>query len=178
MLPAHHAVRLGLRAATRNPELSFGKALLDALGTALSLLPPLMVIAILAAGVGRLDGFEAISTAVLALVRMRWALVGASFTVVVLSWALGMAFWSGALPVLAADAELQRRPPSGHFWPLALRGFGRVASAGAVAYGFLLLFAAALIACGVVGGVAIIARATPVRFAMIALLVSVAVVFG
>ena len=43
MLRANHAVRLGLRASTRNPELSFGKALLDTLGTALSLLPWLMV---------------------------------------------------------------------------------------------------------------------------------------
>src|SRR5438477_226273 len=53
MLPARLAVRLGLRAATRNPELSFGKALLDALGTVLSLLPWLLAVALLAASVGR-----------------------------------------------------------------------------------------------------------------------------
>src|SRR5438094_376925 len=35
MLRANHAVRLGLRSASRNPELAFGKGLLDALGTAL-----------------------------------------------------------------------------------------------------------------------------------------------
>jgi len=178
MLPARLAVRLGLRAATRNPELSFGKALLDALGTVLSLLPWLLAVALLAASVGRVDAFEAILAVALALAKMRWALVGASLTVVVLSWTLGMAFWAGALPVLAADAELQRRPPPGHFWPLALRGFARVAAAGAIAYGLLLLFAAGLFACAIAGGVAIVVHPSLGRFAMLALLASVAILFG
>src|SRR5919204_4966266 len=169
MLPARLAVRLGLRAATRNPELSFGKALLDAVGTVLSLLPWLLIVALLAAAIGRLDAWEAIVAAGLALARMRWALVGASLTVVVLSWTLGMAFWAGALPVLAADAELQRRPPPGQFWPLALRGFARVAAAGAIAYGLLLLFAASLVAC-TISGAAVVATAPSVAaFALLAL---------
>jgi hypothetical protein len=178
MLPARLAVRLGLRAATRNPELSFGKALLDTMGTVLSLLPWLMAMALLAAAVGRLDAFEAIAMAGLALVKMRWALLGASLTIVVLSWTLGMAYWSGALPVLAADAELQRRPPPGHFWPLALRGFARVAAAGAIAYALLFLFAASLFACAIAGGLAIVVHPSLGRFAMLALLASVAILFG
>jgi hypothetical protein len=178
MLPARVAVRLGLRAATRNPELSFGKALLDAVGTVLSILPWLLGVALLLAAVGRLDAFEAVTATALALVRMRWALAGASLTVVVISWALGMAFWAGALPVLAADAELQRRPPPGHFWPLALRGFARVAATGAIAYGLLLLFAASLFVSAIAGGFAILMHASVGRFAMLALLVTIAIAFG
>src|SRR5712664_242963 len=126
MLRANQAVRLGLRAASRNPELSFGKALLDALGGALA--------------------------------------------AAAISWTLGMAFWSGALPVLAADAELQRRPPSGHFWPLAIRGFPRVAAAGALAYGILFAFALALGVAALAGAVSTLARPTPGAFALLALI--------
>ena len=39
MIRAQNAIRLGLRAATRNPELAFAKTLLDLGRTALSLLP-------------------------------------------------------------------------------------------------------------------------------------------
>ena len=42
MLKTGQAVRMGVRAASRNPELAFGKALLDLLGTVLSLLPLLL----------------------------------------------------------------------------------------------------------------------------------------
>ena len=44
MRPIHasEAVRLGLRAASRNPELAFGKAILDLASSALSLLPVLL----------------------------------------------------------------------------------------------------------------------------------------
>ena len=178
MLRANHAVRLGLRASTRNPELSFGKALLDTLGTALSLLPWLMVGLALIAAAGRLEALEAMVAAARAVVRMRWALAGMALSIAVLSWTLAMGFWSGALPVLAADAELQRRPPPGHFWPLAMRGFGRVAATGAAAYGLLLLFAVAAVAACFCGALAVIARPTPARFALLALLASWGVVTG
>src|ERR1700682_89008 len=41
MLRANQAVRIGLRAATRNPELAFGKALIDWIGNALAHAAPL-----------------------------------------------------------------------------------------------------------------------------------------
>jgi hypothetical protein len=178
VLRANHAVRLGLRASTRNPELSFGKALLDAFGTGLSLLPWAMALLAFAAAAGQLAALEAIVATALAILRMRWALAGMALTIAGLSWTLAMGFWAGALPVLAADAELQRRPPPGHFWPLALRGFGRVASAGAVAYGLLLVFASSLIAACLSAALGIVARPTPARFATLALLASWGIVAG
>jgi hypothetical protein len=178
MLRGNQAVRLGLRAASRNPELSFGKALLDALGTALSLLPWLMVVLAFVSAAGQLDALEALFVTVQSVARMRWAVAGAAFTVMVLGWALAMAFWSGALPVLAADAELQRRPPPGHFWPLALQGFARVAATGALAYALLISFAAALVAGCLSAAIAILAHATPARFAVLALLAAWGVVGG
>src|SRR5438105_1147995 len=130
MLRANHAVRLGLRSASRNPELAFGKGLLDALGTALSALPWALAAMLVAAALDRSDAARALVAAARAAFSMRWAIAGGVLAAALLSWTLGMAFWSGALPVLAADAELGRRPPPGHFWPLALRGFPRVAAAG------------------------------------------------
>src|SRR5216683_798868 len=143
MLRANQAVRLGLRSASRNPELSFGKALLDALGSALSMLPWLLAAVLVAAVAWRLEPLLGVAAAAVALAKMRWAVLGGALAAAAICWTLGMAFWSGALPVLAADAELQRRPPPGHFWPLAVRGFPRVAAAGALAYGLLLVRAAA-----------------------------------
>ncbi|HYZ88073.1 MAG TPA: hypothetical protein VE620_02140 [Myxococcales bacterium] len=178
MLRANHAVRLGLRASTRNPELSFGKALLDAVGTALSLLPWLMALVALAAAAGRFEALEAVVAFAVALGRMRWAAVGMALTAMALTWTLSMAFWAGALPVLAADAELQRRPPPGHFWPLAIRGFARVVSAGAVAYGLAILFAAALLAGSVSAAIALVMHPTVARFAVLALLASLGIVCG
>src|SRR5260370_17644815 len=52
MLRANDAVRLGLRAASRNPELAFGKALLDLAGSALSLLPVALGAVFIAAAAG------------------------------------------------------------------------------------------------------------------------------
>ncbi|HWE24391.1 MAG TPA: hypothetical protein VG496_10700 [Myxococcales bacterium] len=172
MLRANHAVRLGLRASTRNPELSFGKALLDAFGTALSLLPSLMVVLAFVAAAGEREAVEALIAWAVSIFRMRWALAGMSLGIAALSWALAMAFWSGALPVLAADAELQRRPPPRHFWPLAQRGFSRVAAAGAVAYALWTTFAVALVAASLSAAVTIVTRPTPARFALLALLAS------
>src|SRR2546430_6969509 len=52
VLRANQAVRLGLRAASRNPELSFGKTLLDAVGSLLSMLPWLSALILIAAVAG------------------------------------------------------------------------------------------------------------------------------
>src|SRR5882672_945694 len=166
MLRANQAVRLGLRAASRNPELSFGKALLDALGSALSMLP------------WALAAVLVVAAAAVALGKMRWALLGGALAAAAISWTLGMAFWSGALPVLAADAELQRRPPPGHFWPLAVRGFPRVAAAGALAYGLLLAFGLSLGVAALSGAATVLARPTPGAFALLALTGCFAIVGG
>jgi hypothetical protein len=178
VLRAHQAVRLGLRAASRNPELSFGKALLDALGSALSALPVLLAFVLLLALAGRLPPLLALGAGAAALVRMRWALLGGVLAAGAIAWAMGMAFWAGALPVLAADAELQHRPPAGHFWPLALRGFPRVAAAGAVAYGLLVTFALSLGVLALAASATILLRPTAVAFALLALAASFGIVSG
>jgi hypothetical protein len=178
VLRAHQAVRLGLRAASRNPELSFGKALLDTLGSALSALPVLLAFVLLLALAGRLPPLLALGAGAAALVRMRWALLGGVLAAGAIAWVMGMAFWAGALPVLAADAELQRRPPAGHFWPLALRGFPRVAAAGAVAYGLLVTFALSLGVLALAASATILLRPTAVAFALLALAASFGIVSG
>ena len=178
MLRANHAVRLGLRSASRNPELAFGKGLLDALGTALSALPWALAAMLVAAALDRSDAARALVAAARAAFSMRWAIAGGVLAAALLSWTLGMAFWSGALPVLAADAELGRRPPPGHFWPLALRGFPRVAAAGAVGYGLSLLFDLALVAGTVAALPAFLLRPGAGRLAALALLLSAGIVGG
>jgi hypothetical protein len=169
VLRANQAVRLGLRAASRNPELSFGKALLDAAGSLLSMLPWLSALILIAALAGWLEPLLGLAAAAVALGKMRWALAGGALAAAAISWTMGMAFWAGALPVLAADAELQRRPPPGHFWPLAVRGFPRVAGAGALAGSLLLAFELSLGAGVLWGAVAILARPTAAAFALLAL---------
>jgi hypothetical protein len=174
MLGAQNAIRLGVRAATRNPELAFAKTLLDLGGTALTLLPAFFVAVcayIVATGADLSSGFF---RALAALQAMSFCAAGALGCALLLSWALGTAFWSGALPLLAADAELSRRPPPGNFFLLAGRGFSRVVatSAAASAIGVLvrivlfLAVGASLLAC--------LLRPTIARFAALALLLSVA----
>ena len=169
---------MGLRAASRNPELSFGKALLDALGSALSMAPWALAAVLIAAVAGKLDPLLGILAAAATVANMRWALVGGAMAAAGISWALGVAFWAGALPVLAADAELQRRPPPGHFWPLALRGFARVAAAGALSYALLAAFALSLGAAALESAAVIVVRPSPGAFALLALAVCVAIVGG
>src|SRR5438309_8181911 len=131
VLRANQAVRIGLRAASRNPELAFGKALLDQGGSLLSLLPVALVgVAIFALSGG--EPLQALLRMAAALERARWSLLGASIAAALLAWVLGVAFWSGALPLLAADAELGARPPPGNFLLLVGRGFGRVLPAAFV----------------------------------------------
>jgi hypothetical protein len=52
-----------------------------------------------------------------------------------------MLLWAGALPLLAADAELDRRPPPGNFMVLLSRGAARTLVAGSLGWGISLLFA-------------------------------------
>lgn len=178
MLRAHQAVRLGLRAASRNPELSFGKALLDALGSLLSALPFLLAAVLVVAVAGHLTPLLGLAAAAATLGKMRWALLGGALAAGAISWTLGMAYWAGALPVLAADAELQRRPPPGHFWSLALRSFPRVAAAGALGYGLLFAFAVSLGVLALAGAATIVARPRASAFALLALGGSFGIVSG
>jgi hypothetical protein len=124
VIPSNHAVRLGLRAASRNPELAFGKALLDQAGSLLAALPALLAALLV---LGSLDADVPAFLDVLT--ALTWPTAGAILTAASLSFAAGAAFWSGALPLLAADLELDRRPPPGNFALLASRGFGRVVPA-------------------------------------------------
>jgi hypothetical protein len=132
VLKANHAVRLGLRAASRNPELAFGKALLDQGGNLIALLP--LVLA------GVLIFEVSLPAAIKSLSALQWTVAGAVAAAALIAFVAGMLFWAGALPLVAADAEMDRRPPPGNFALLASRGFARVLGAGAVAYGLALLF--------------------------------------
>ncbi len=133
MLRANHAVRLGLRAASRNPELAFGKALLDQGGNLLALLP----VALAAAAIAGADLRDVLR----ALGGVGVATAGAILAALAAVWALAAVFWAGALPLLAADAELGRRPPAGNFLVLASRGAVRTLLAAMAGWGPSLLFA-------------------------------------
>jgi hypothetical protein len=178
MLRANHAVRLGLRAASRNPELAFAKALLDQLGNLLALLPLLLAGALLLAALGDDSVLQAVLHALRLLRALRWPVAGGLCAALSIAWALGIGFWSGALPLLAADAEMNARPPPGNFLLLASRGFPRVAGAGAVGSLLSLLYAAA---CGVALLIAlplIARRPSPALLAFAALLITIGVVGG
>ena len=146
MLRANQAVRLGLRAASRNPELAFWKALLDQLGNLLAVLPVLLAAAFL---FGIADS-KSLFAALAAARALRWPTAGALLATASLAFAAGAMFWAGALPLLAADVEMDRRPPGGNFALLASRGFARVLfaalTAQALSLGFSLACAAALFA--------------------------------
>lgn len=145
MLRANRAVRLGLRAASRNPELAFGKALMDSIGTLLALLPPAMAVLALFAPLS-------LSRLIAVAPGLSLAAAGGLLCALVIGFAASLLFWGGAVPVLAADIEVDRRPPSGNFALLAARGFERVLRAGAVAWALPLLFT---IASAVVFGLAL-----------------------
>src|SRR5512140_452454 len=136
MLRANQAVRLGLRAASRNPELSFAKALIDQGGNLLALLPVALA-ALLVAGAAQRGNVLA---AFRALRAVGWPALGGVAAALAILATLAMLFWAGALPLLAADAELGRRPPPGNFMVLVSRGAARVVVAGGLAWALLLLF--------------------------------------
>lgn len=138
MLPANHAVRLGLRAASRNPELAFAKALVDQAGNLLALLP-LALAAVLVISAARGRPLRAALLLLRAAAVLRWPLLGALLAAFAILFLAGMLFWAGALPLLAADAELDRRPPPGNFFLLLSRGAARAVCAGALGWGIPLL---------------------------------------
>ena len=139
VLRANQAVRLGLRASSRNPELGFARALIDQLGNLIAFLPALLfaLLVVAAADSGSIRRLLASMRA------LQWPTIGGTVAGLALAFAAGMLFWSGALPLVAADAEMDQRPPAGNFAVLASRGFARTLVAGLVAYGLSILFAAA-----------------------------------
>jgi len=174
VLRANHAVRLGLRAASRNPELSFAQALIDQGGHLLALLP-LALGAALLAGVAQGEALRAVLRAFRALVLLSWPMIGGIAAALVIGFAASMFFWSGALPLLAADAELDRRPPSGNFAVLLSRGGARTLVAGALVWGLSTAF---LLSCGaalLIGLPALLLRPSPVLLAGAALVCAAAV---
>ena len=173
MLRANHAVRLGLRAASRNPELAFVKALLDQMGSLVAALPVLLAGLLVGALLQR-GGLASLARAYRAVVAVRWPVAGGVLSAVLLSLVAGLLFWSGALPLLAADAEMDRRPPSGNFALLASRGFGRVFLAGLCAWGLSLVFVLACGAALLASVPALVSRPVPSLLAGAALVATVA----
>jgi len=112
VLRANHAVRLGLRAASRNPELSFAKALIDQGGNLLALVPVVLA-ALLVASLLQDDVVTSFVLAVRALFALRWPVLGGIAAALAIAFTASMLLWAGALPLLAADAELDRRPRRG-----------------------------------------------------------------
>jgi len=165
------AIRLGLRAAMRNPELSFGKALVDLGASLLSLLPVILVGLLLAGAVDEGDLFALFE----GLRASRWPLLGAVLAALALSFTAGAAFWAGALPTLAADAEMGARPPPGTFSRLAIDGFPRVAIASALGMALVAVHAAAGTLAIVAGAWQIATRPSAAVAALFALAVAVVI---
>ncbi len=173
-LRANQAVRMGLRASSRNPELAFGKALVDLTGSALSILPIALAGLLLSGAVSAEDLLGVYR----GLARLQWPMLGALATVSVISFTAGAVFWAGALPVLAADAEMDARPPPGNFALLAAAGFARVASASALA--FLLSLAHAVLASAAIfaGLVLYLRHPAPLPSGLLAAAIALALLGG
>jgi hypothetical protein len=169
VIASNHAVRLGLRAASRNPELAFWRALLDQAASLLSLLPVLLAALFV---MGALDA-DLLSFG-RTLLALGWPTLGGVAAALCLSFVAGIGFWAGALPLLAADIELDRRPPSGNFALLAGRGFARVFSSGLLAQLLSLLVTAGLGLALVAGLARFAAHPSTSRMAAIALAVALA----
>lgn len=171
-------MRLGLRAASRSPELAFGKALLDLGGTAAALLPVLLFAAVVLRLPHLRDPLAELGRLLHLARAASWPVLGALLAGALLSWVLGLAFLSGAVPLLAADAELDRRPPAAGFFTLVARGFPRVLGAGALAGGMLLLANLALSAALLLLGPALGRRPSAAALALVALLLATTLVAG
>ena len=171
MLRANQAVRLGLRAASRNPELAFARALLDQLGNLLAFLPVLLAALFVFALADRADFLGALRAAR----ALSWPTLGGFAAAASLAFSAGMLFWAGALPLLAADVELDRRPPAGNFALLASRGFARVLLAGLVADGLAIAFSLACTAALFAGLPALVARPSPALLAGAALIAALSI---
>ena len=176
MLRPNHAVRLGLRAASRNPELPFAKALIDQGGNLVALLP-LALAALLIASTARGPVLVAALHALRTALTMRWAIAGAALAALAILFLASALFWAGALPVLAADAELDRRPPPGNFLLLLSRGAARTVVAALFGWGIAVLFAVACALALVLAVPALLERPSVLLLAGTALIASI-LLFG
>ena len=174
MLRANQAVRLGLRAASRNAELSFAKGLINQGGNLLALLP-IAFAAILIAALARGDALRSALLAARALAGLRWPVLGGIAAALSIALAASLLFWAGAVPLLAADAELNRRPPPGNFALLVSRGAARTVVAGILGWGISILFTLACDAAVIFAIPAVLLRPSPALFAAAALAGAVAV---
>ena len=174
MLRANQAVRLGLRAASRNAELSFAKGLINQGGNLLALLP-IAFAAILIAALARGDALRSALLAARALAALRWPVLGGIAAALSIALAASLLFWAGAVPLLAADAELNRRPPPGNFALLVSRGAARTLVAGILGWGISILFTLACDAAVIFAIPAVLLRPSPALFAAAALAGAVAV---
>ena len=174
MLRANQAVRLGLRAASRNAELSFAKGLINQGGNLLALLP-IAFAAILIAALARGDALRSALLAARALAALRWPVLGGIAAALSIALAASLLFWAGAVPLLAADAELNRRPPPGNFALLVSRGAARTVVAGILGWGISILFTLACDAAVIFAIPAVLLRPSPALFAAAALAGAVAV---
>jgi hypothetical protein len=176
MLRANHAVRLGLRASSRNPELAFVKALVDQAGSLLAVLP-LALGALLVFAVVRRWTLQGVLRALQAAEALRWPVFGGVLAAFSLLFLAGTLFWAAAIPLLAADAEIDRRPPAGNFALLLSRGAARTLVAGALGSGISLLFT---VACSLALLLAVplaLARPSALLFALTAI-VAAALIMG
>lgn len=107
---------------------------MDSIGTLLTLLPPAMAVLALFAPLS-------LSRLIAVAPGLSLTALGGVLCALAIAFAAGLFFWGGAVPVLAADIEVDRRPPSGNFALLGARGFERVLRAGAVAWALPLLLA-------------------------------------
>jgi len=174
MLRANQAVRLGLRAASRNAELSFAKGLINQGGNLLALLP-IAFAAILIAALARGDALRSALLAARALAGLRWPVLGGIAAALSIALAASLLFWAGAVPLLAADAELNRRPPPGNFALLVSRGAARTVVAGILGWGISILFTLACDAAVIFAIPALLLRPSPGLLAAPALAGAVAV---
>jgi hypothetical protein len=157
MIRANQAVRLGLRAASRNSELSFVKGLINQGGNLIALLPVALA-AVLVAVLARGDALVSALLAARALAGLRWPVLGGIAAALGIAFAASMFFWAGAIPLLAADAELNRRPPPGNFALLLSRGAARTLVAGVVGWGMSILFTLACYAAVIIAAPALLVR--------------------
>src|SRR5713226_5657622 len=106
MLRANQAVRMGLRAASRNPELAFAKALIDQAGNLIALLPLVLGGLLVAAAVN----WGGLAGALRAVRVLQWPLLGGLVAALIVTFAAGMLFWSGEGDDQRRHQPAQQRP--------------------------------------------------------------------
>ncbi len=175
MLRANHAVRLGLRSSSRNPELAFVKALVDQAGSLLATLPVALG-ALLVFAVARRWTLQGVLRALQAAEALRWPVFGGVVAALSILFLAGMLFWAAAIPLLAADAEIDRRPPAGNFALLLSRGAARTLVAGLLGSGISILFTVACSLALLYAAPLVLARPSALLFALTAIVAAALIV--